>query len=85
MFFVEGRKPEGGAMGISHKPLSDRFPKMMTLPFFRALTSYQENMAIQSLMHSWPTEMRIPVFRSSKTYACCVDWEREVAIGMDAW
>ena len=41
-------------------------------------------MAIQSLSQSWPTEIREPVFKSSKTYACCADWEREVAIGREA-
>ena len=54
-------------MGISHQPLSVCFPTMTTLSFFRALTSYQENMAIQPSLHSWPTEMREPVFMSLKT------------------
>ena len=72
-------------MGISHKSLSIRFPTMMTLSFFSILILYQENIAIQSSLHNWPTEMREPVLRLSKTYACCADGDMEVEIGTDAW
>ena len=83
IFVGEGRHV-GGVMGIPHKLLSDRFPTMTTLSFFRILTLYRKNMAIQ-LSHSWSTEMREPVLRLLKTYPCYADWEREVDIGTDTW
>ena len=83
--FEGGGRHGGGVMGISHKPLSVRLPTMTTSLFFRILTLYWGNIAIQLSSHSWPTEMREPVLRSSKTYTCCADWEREVDIGTNTW
>ena len=83
--FVGGGRHGGDFIGISHKPLSVRFPTMMTLLFLRILTLYQENTAIQLSLHNWLTEMREPFFRSLKTYACCADRDREGEIGTGAW
>ena len=64
-------------MGIDHRPLIMRWPVMITSSCFKMRTLYLLKIAMQSSSQSLPREIRVPVWRLSRTNA---DWAWEESL-----
>ena len=70
-----GDRPSGGKITWQVKwdvPHTANFVVVASndyIPFFTTLMLYFVNIAVQSLLHSWPMEIRDPVFRLSRMWS----------------